>query len=297
MIGVTPEAPVEHRDNFEGEILRIPIADTAVVRQRVKFSHLRTDRSAKDIRDCPGDGIFLFRATTLPTNFLFSDREGFVSPVGKTSIGGLDRERFSIPTSAGLHDVDVLRISSSSFRGIVRDSQVLEPRLLDNADAADGLLDSFFHAFLRELPRLDAAERTTGLDTLTNLVSLVLRRDRRGEEPVRHAVRAARLQAAQDFIARNAANPELSTVIAAAALKISTRQLQSLFETSDRTFSQYLTHVRVAKAKHALLIDTRRTVADVAFDCGFDSLPTFYRSFRALTGMSPTELRLSARRK
>jgi AraC-like DNA-binding protein len=296
MIGDTPEAPAGHRDDFEGEISRVPLADTAVMRLRMKVSLLKTERNAKDVRESPGDGIFLFRATTLPINFLFSDREGFVSPVGGVSLGGLDRERFSVPEQPGVYGIDVLRIAGASFDGVIRDPEVLEPRLLRAHDGADALLENFFHAFMRELPDLDTAERATGLDTLTNLVGLVLRRDRQGEEPVRDAVRAARLRAAQDFVVRNAANPALSPATAAAALRISIRQLQSLFEMSDRTFSQYLTHIRIAKAKQALIFHSERTVADIAFDCGFDSLPTFYRSFRAIAGMSPTELRHRAGR-
>lgn len=41
------------------------------------------------------------------------------------------------------------------------------------------------------------------------------------------------------------------------------------------------------------MLNPERKVADVAFDSGFQSLPTFYRAFRKYTGESSTTYRLA----
>ncbi|MDR3436514.1 helix-turn-helix domain-containing protein [Telmatospirillum sp.] len=294
MIGITPEAPCDHRRRFEGSITRIPIADTGVMQLRMTISQLRTERTTKDIRDAPGDGIFLFRPVDSPANFLFPERDGFVARPGTTAIGGLDVERFSVADEPMVYRVEVLRLPASAFRGVLDNPERLDPRPVAGATGADALLHAFFQSFMRELPRLDAQDRGSALATLTNLAISALRPDRRGEEPQRAAIRAARLRSAQDYIARHAADPALSPETVAAALGMSTRQLHSLFETSAKSFSRHLAAERVDRAVRALTFDPSRSITDIAFACGFESLPTFYRAFRTIVGMTPTELRISA---
>jgi AraC-like DNA-binding protein len=60
------------------------------------------------------------------------------------------------------------------------------------------------------------------------------------------------------------------------------------------TCVEYLTRLRVEKAKQ-LLADENRRVSEVAFACGFGSIPHFNRAFRSTTGVSPSRYRLSLR--
>jgi len=53
---------------------------------------------------------------------------------------------------------------------------------------------------------------------------------------------------------------------------------------------RYLLTRRIERAK-ALLRDTDRPIIDIAFETGWNSLGTFGRVFRDITGESPTELR------
>jgi AraC-like DNA-binding protein len=59
------------------------------------------------------------------------------------------------------------------------------------------------------------------------------------------------------------------------------------------TFTQYLSMVRVAKAKK-LLANPQARVSEVAFEAGFASLTHFNRIFRRIAGQSPTEFRRKA---
>jgi AraC-like DNA-binding protein len=52
---------------------------------------------------------------------------------------------------------------------------------------------------------------------------------------------------------------------------------------------RYLQRRRVERAMH--LLGSARTVTDVCFDVGFNSLGTFSRTFRAIVGVSPSVYR------
>ncbi len=55
-------------------------------------------------------------------------------------------------------------------------------------------------------------------------------------------------------------------------------------------FTEYLSRVRVEKAKN-LLMNPNSRVSEVAYRVGFQSLTHFNRVFRKITGQSPTEFR------
>ena len=55
-------------------------------------------------------------------------------------------------------------------------------------------------------------------------------------------------------------------------------------------FSEYLTNVRIERAKDRLS-STNDMIAKIAYDCGFQSISTFNRAFRASTKLSPRSFR------
>ena len=58
------------------------------------------------------------------------------------------------------------------------------------------------------------------------------------------------------------------------------------------TFTQFLARLRTERAKF-LLHDPSVRVAEIAFGCGFGSIPSFNRIFKRLNGVSPTRYRRS----
>jgi AraC-like DNA-binding protein len=58
------------------------------------------------------------------------------------------------------------------------------------------------------------------------------------------------------------------------------------------TFTDYVSRVRIEKAKN-LLLNPNLRVSEIAYEVGFQSLTHFNRVFRKLTGQSPSHYRES----
>lgn len=89
-------------------------------------------------------------------------------------------------------------------------------------------------------------------------------------------------------------NERISLDEAAQAVNASTRHFCKVFkQATGITFTDYLARTRVEKAKH-LLQNPHLRVSEIAFETGFDSISQFNRSFKRITGMSPTQFRSEA---
>ena len=66
--------------------------------------------------------------------------------------------------------------------------------------------------------------------------------------------------------------------------------LIKLKKATGLNFTEYLSRVRVGKAKN-LLINPNLRVTEIAYAIGFQSLPHFNKMFKTFTGMSPTAFR------
>lgn len=62
------------------------------------------------------------------------------------------------------------------------------------------------------------------------------------------------------------------------------------------SFTGYVNRYRIDEVKERIVLpESRRlTIAGLAYECGFNSLPTFQRAFKAITGMSPKEYILNS---
>ena len=67
-----------------------------------------------------------------------------------------------------------------------------------------------------------------------------------------------------------------------------------LFEPTGLSFARTLTAMRLADASRMLATAPERSVTDIAYLCGFDSIATFYRVFRAAYAMTPRDARAMA---
>ena len=74
-------------------------------------------------------------------------------------------------------------------------------------------------------------------------------------------------------------------------LGMSIRHINNIFKAQyDITPIQYLTEVRMELSKK-MLLETDNDIVSICFEVGFESLSTFYRSFKNYTNTSPNQFR------
>ncbi|MGN6420388.1 MAG: helix-turn-helix domain-containing protein, partial [Pseudobacter sp.] len=59
---------------------------------------------------------------------------------------------------------------------------------------------------------------------------------------------------------------------------------------TQKTFVEFLNEVRISHACR-LLTESSQPVADLAYDCGFNSITNFNRIFKEIKGISPRQFR------
>ena len=100
----------------------------------------------------------------------------------------------------------------------------------------------------------------------------------------------ANVTRAREFIAQNQ-DRDLSLHEVAKAVNTSTYYFCKVFKkATGLTFTDYLSGVRIEKAKN-LLLNANLRVSEIAYEVGFQSLTHFNRVFRKLTGQSPSHYR------
>jgi AraC-like DNA-binding protein len=155
-----------------------------------------------------------------------------------------------------------------------------------------GIIKAYLDAFGGQIDALNDPEVDVIADNFCRLLAVACG----GSAGEQHeAIRLARLEEAKQYIGLHLADPELTPEKAAAALKISVRQLHLLFEPSGTSFAQHVLSRRLEECRAALMTPScARSVTDIALAWGFNSLATFHRNFRQEFGATPGELRAQA---
>jgi AraC-like DNA-binding protein len=104
-----------------------------------------------------------------------------------------------------------------------------------------------------------------------------------------------RMQLAIDYVYEHSAYP-IGLEDAARAASLSPSYFSRVFsKTVGTSFRSFLNGIRLERAAQ-LMSGTDARLADIALECGFESVRSFNRSFRALRGTTPSELRLEEAR-
>ena len=111
-------------------------------------------------------------------------------------------------------------------------------------------------------------------------------RDSRSDGQHGHLIRLSR-----EYIEQHYADPNLSLNDVAARANLSASHFSVVFsQESGQTFKEYLTEVRMAKAKELLRMTSLRS-ADIAYRVGYNDPHYFSSVFKKHTGLSPIEFR------
>ncbi|HCW06098.1 MAG TPA: AraC family transcriptional regulator [Cytophagales bacterium] len=87
-------------------------------------------------------------------------------------------------------------------------------------------------------------------------------------------------------------DPELTLTKLATHLNLSSKLISAAInQQSGKSFNEYVNHFRVEEFKTKLIQTENKkfTITALAFECGFNSQPTFQRAFKNIAGITPTE--------
>ena len=119
------------------------------------------------------------------------------------------------------------------------------------------------------------------LSTISNQIAV---QESNSEPPI--------INRAKEFIDQHKSDP-ISLTEVARALNVSTFYFCKLFKkATGLNFTEYLSRVRIEKAKN-LLLNPNLRVSEIAYEVGFQSLTHFNRVFLRIVGRSPTAFRES----
>ncbi len=181
-----------------------------------------------------------------------------------------------LPDSAGGIELAMgyLRIAAViAARRIVEDAGADPQQALDEGLIAEAL----------------RAEDASGLSAVKALLrSAIACRDRSGQGVVDTPVGRARV-----FLSKRFADPNLMLQDVASEVGISQSHFSTVFaQETGITFTQYLTGLRIAKAKE-LLEATQMRSSEIAFQVGYNDAHYFSYLFKKHTGMTPSDWRKS----
>jgi AraC-like DNA-binding protein len=290
LIGSSAEPVTDRETPFSGR-LEASIGQS-FVKFRFRSDGVRVSRRPGDIARRAWDShLLLFREAGAGAWFDYANRE-FVTRPGDLAV--IDVTIPFATEARESYNLDMLLIPRKILEPHLPVS--LRPRSLTLAgsNGINGMVKTYFDAFAGQIETFDEREAAVVGDNFCRLLAVACGAAAAGEH--QESIRLARLEEAKRHIEFNLTDPTLTPEKAAKALKISARSLHLLFEPSGTTFSQYVLHRRLEECRAALVNQGNRSVTDIAFAWGFNSLATFYRAFQQAFGAAPGEMRMEADR-
>ena len=200
--------------------------------------------------------------------------------------------------SRGPASFSMLVIPQAALSPLLAGGRLTRPFRLPGASPLGSLLATAMNAARAQAPLLPDELGEAVLRNLCGLVALSCGASDEGAERVRDSVRSAQLAAVMRHIDLHLADPGLTPASVAGALDISVRQLHRLFEPTGSSFARYVLRQRLLRCRDTIAgaTGTGRSVLDIAFGWGFNSMATFYRAFASEFGGAPAVLRTASRR-
>ncbi|HET7155146.1 MAG TPA: AraC family transcriptional regulator [Hyphomicrobiaceae bacterium] len=191
-------------------------------------------------------------------------------------------------------DILALRVPRKQLAPLVRgvDDQYL--RLIPHGTPALRFLTNYIKLAQDDLNGAQPELQHLMAGHVHDLIAMVVGATRDGAQVAEsRGLRAARLQAIKQDIAKCVDQNDLSLAAIAARHHCTPRYVQRLFESEGTTFTDYVLAQRLARA-YRLLTDPRRAgekISAIAFESGFGDVSYFNRAFRQCYGETPSGIR------
>lgn len=256
---------------------------------RVKGSPQVIERSERFIATNPTGDVAMFFALGGEAFFYHSKGMLLLKP-GQAVLCDLDRP-FLRGFSQGVHEL-VLTVPREEYVRLTHGNSLKEPVIYDFATAAGAPGKDAAAASLASLASSVLARRGESLEQAEQdafaLMEQLLARTL-GTDP-----RSAYQRALKE-IERRFTDHSLDRAQVAAAAGISERQLTRLFAAQGQSFADHLISHRLLTAKALLGAEPYTPISEIARRCGFASPSHFARTFKARTGVLPSELQHASR--
>jgi AraC-like DNA-binding protein len=191
-------------------------------------------------------------------------------------------------------DILALRVPRKQFAPMVNGVDDCYLRRITTSAPALGLLTNYIQVALNGDSIVGPQLQHIVASHVHDLMALMVGATRDAEEAAQGGgVRAAKLSAIKQDIARNVDQPDLSVATLAVRHNCTPRFIQRLFEVEGTTFTEYVLAQRLVRA-HRMLNDPRRAgekIATIALDAGFSDVSYFNRAFRQVYGDTPSSIR------
>jgi len=290
LFGVTIELERERRANFHGRFSAVAIGNAVVA--EMTASSYRVSRTPADIARVAGNSISIGLQVRGPGHM--NTGRGRVHRVreGDLTLSHSDLPFAATPERSDGFHFRTLKIPLAG--DIVLDARAhdIAPGTLAPDERLTRLIAAMFTALTERQDQTAAAPED--VQHIARLAMLARQRLPLGLPESRAALRAGYLHAARAIMKRNLHRPDLTPAAVANELAISLRQVHVLFEPTGFSFARTLTAMRLKEARQRLETMPARSVADIAYASGFDSIATFYRVFRATFGMTPGDVRMTS---
>jgi AraC-like DNA-binding protein len=168
----------------------------------------------------------------------------------------------------------------------------LRPLLIRPRDELHGLIKACLIASA-EAQGLTSAAADGALGALASLATVAHGVHPETSQELHGSFLHARRVRAQQFIEQRCLDPRLDAERVADHLGISLRSLHLAFEATGASVGSRILSARLRRARDLLVRFPQRSILDVALDCGFENLATFYRGFSRAYGHPPGEVRKS----
>lgn len=175
-------------------------------------------------------------------------------------------------------------------------NDALHGLLLKRSTTTARLIGSHLCALFQDLPAITQAEAPAVVNATANLVTSLVAPQIASREPPAPTVRGAVIMQIRRYVEQNLALHDLGPDHLCKVFGLSRASLYRLFEPTGGV-TDYIRTRRLRTAFDALTRDSKRTVGEVAYACGFSDVSAFSRAFRNQYGMSPSEVRESRHRK
>ena len=201
--------------------------------------------------------------------------------------------RGAVFEAPGVERIDVLAIERARLTGPLAALEAGFLRRIGRDHPGLQTLTLYAASLLRGLiPVASAGLADLAREHLMQLLAfIVVEPDRAADGPL-PSRRALQVQVLKAEVEQRLGSPTLSLEAVAQAQRLSSRQIQAIFQAEGETFSGFVLARRLDRAMQRLTdAADRRPVGTIAFDVGFGDLSYFNRTFRRRFGRTPSQVR------